>query len=841
MADRSDLDALKARLADNADAIARHLFGKPTSQTRYELRFGKDFSSKRGNGIAVHIAGPRRGLFANHYQNKYGSLIDAFGYAYGLNFKDACDAARRWLGEDVDGPPPTYRIFQLRPAAPVIDVDQDTEQKKKRAQALYEAAVPLVDGPGAQYLTGRGIEAWPDCVRWHGDGFLIFPATSPKASEGKGAVTAIQRIYLNADGSARLDEDGGKIKRSLGPRYKGAVRFPGNRTGVLLLAEGPETALSVWYAISFDTWATLGSVAHVDLTGVPVETTIIVCRDDDKRDAPTAQAIRKQIKKWRREGRTVLDVLPFDLSRRDKSDFNDALTEKGSDYIRQRIEGLIAPVDETPLQDLMTATRSLASATSEAVQRLWSGDASALGLKVSLGLGKTRQALIEAVDWIAAGRGTVVIAVPTNQLSREQVERAVKIAREKGITLRIGRWRGREYEDPDEGPMCFDVPGVRAVQKAGGDPQKLVCKSGENECPHFRSCPYQAQRKQKADLWLVPHASLFTQKPETIEKPTLLIIDECFSQAGIGGTSGRPEHITPDTLDLLPWAGNPSKSADIEAGLMPVRRILADALHGLTGHDRIPVSREMLLAAGLTKDMCIEAGKLEWQRKIDPDVRPGMTAAERNRALKTTESNHDIFRLARMWAELANILDDDGPAVSGRLTWELVKDKEAGTTYRALRQVWRRDFHEGWQAPTLHIDATMRPNIIRHHLPGFEVHAEIKAAAPHQRVIQYVGKSFSKGALYDDSLTDALRTFVTCQAIAHGGEWLLVTSMHAAERIREGLPDFVTAAHFNSVRGRYEWKDVRGEVIAGRTAASPLQVEQMAGALTGKHVDPVDG
>ena len=162
---------------------------------------------------------------------------------------------------------------------------------------------------------------WPDSIRWHRRGYLIFASTSPE-----GEMTALQRVYVNADGTPKV-ENGEKIKRSLGPRRGGAVRFSGLADGPLCLAEGPETALSAWYATGYETWAALGAMGSVDLEPIEIARKIIVCRDDDARNAPSRKALRDAIRKWRTEGRTVLEILPFEMSRRDKTDLNDALVD----------------------------------------------------------------------------------------------------------------------------------------------------------------------------------------------------------------------------------------------------------------------------------------------------------------------------------------------------------------------------------------------------------------------------------------------------------------------------------------------------------------------------------
>ncbi|MDH3475342.1 MAG: toprim domain-containing protein, partial [Rhodospirillales bacterium] len=482
MSDERDLSDLKRKLADCAEDLAVDLFGEPSKRTRNELRWGRKGST------AVKIGGCRAGSFWSFEADQGGSMLDAVAFALQRPFPEAIQWARQWLGEDTGAPRPARR------RRPVIqDVDAEEQRRIAWAKRLWQEGRPVAGPPGEIYLKRRAIEAeaWPESVRWHPKEGLIFASTSPK-----GEMTLVQRIYVNADGTPKRDEEGRKIKKSLGRGPGGAVRFAGRADGPLCLAEGPETALSIWWATGFETWAALGSIASIDLSPVPVERQIVICRDDDPKNAPSLKALRYAIKKWRAEGRTVLEVLPFKLSRREKGDFNDALVEHGPQYLRDRIDAIRQGHDQghdLPVArlHLPQARKALARATRDAVEDLWKrrDEKPVLALKVGIGLGKTREALISAVRWIRDGRGPVVYAVPTHHLSAELLKRAQE---EAGDDVTVAVWRGREAEDPAAPGerMCKDLDTVRAVQAVGGDPQELVCeKSGRRAAPSSRPAP----------------------------------------------------------------------------------------------------------------------------------------------------------------------------------------------------------------------------------------------------------------------------------------------------------------------------------------------------------------
>ena len=269
----ADLSDIKQRLADNAEALAFDLFGQPTRRTSQKLLFGRKGST------VVNIAGRYKGSFKSWETAEGGSMLDAIKFALGCDFHEALDWAKRWLGDGDDWTPP----WPPKKRQPVFDVDEEEIRRRKRAQQIWHESEPARGTLGEQYLHRRAIFAdWPhDAVRYHAKSqSLVVASTAPETGETAQGVTSIQRIYLSSDGQARVDDDGQKIKRSLGPRYKGAVRLAGN-TNALCLAEGPETGLSIWSATQIETWVALGQMAHVDLDPIPLDKTIVICRDDE--------------------------------------------------------------------------------------------------------------------------------------------------------------------------------------------------------------------------------------------------------------------------------------------------------------------------------------------------------------------------------------------------------------------------------------------------------------------------------------------------------------------------------------------------------------------------------
>jgi hypothetical protein len=76
------------------------------------------------------------------------------------------------------------------------------------------------------------------------------------------------------------------------------IRLPARSLNApLLLAEGPETGLSVWAATGAETWVALGSLSRLEL---PAGRRMAACRDDDQRYSPADLSITRALRAWRK-------------------------------------------------------------------------------------------------------------------------------------------------------------------------------------------------------------------------------------------------------------------------------------------------------------------------------------------------------------------------------------------------------------------------------------------------------------------------------------------------------------------------------------------------------------
>ena len=209
----------------------------------------------------------------------------------------------------------------------------------------------------ALYLTGpRAIPApaggWPDAIRFHEPTQSLILA----ATLADGTVQAVQRVRLTPEGRKAEGAPDQPAKVTKGVLAGAMVRLPGDSTGPLLLAEGPETGLSVWRATGHETWIALGSIAKA---APPVGRLMVIARDDDAAWSPADRKLRERVKAWQAAGIKVVVASPWPGRRGDKSDFNDVIQAGGAAAVQARIEAAIAPSVTVPLRKPVEEARRI--------------------------------------------------------------------------------------------------------------------------------------------------------------------------------------------------------------------------------------------------------------------------------------------------------------------------------------------------------------------------------------------------------------------------------------------------------------------------------------------------
>jgi len=224
-------------------------------------------------------------------------LLHCFAGCEGLQVIEALRGLGLWPGRTA------------RPVAPPIFTpeteDEADARKRRRAQAIWQAAVPLPGTLGEVYLRSRRIAvSLPDALRFlgrheHVTRPTLHPALVAAVQDEAGQVIAIQRTWLSDDGRGKAALD--PPRASLARMGNGAVRLePAAR--LMGLAEGVETALSAAERYGLPVWATLGASRLGEVWLPELCRGLMIFADNGEAGLKQAQLAAEA---WRRRGRTV--------------------------------------------------------------------------------------------------------------------------------------------------------------------------------------------------------------------------------------------------------------------------------------------------------------------------------------------------------------------------------------------------------------------------------------------------------------------------------------------------------------------------------------------------------
>ena len=894
-----DWQAFDAELRARAQELAVELLGKPSVRAGQEWRWGTKGS------LAVVIAGPKAGMWFDHEAGIGGGLVDLVGRMRGLNRHEAL----HWVGDRIgvagdSGMHTRIAKRATRPAAdslirprgasvaaepvsaasgvPEPDAATPAAKAAARAARIWAMAHPAPeDHP---YLTDKQVQ--PLALRADARGHLIVPL-----QDVDGHLHSLETIA--ADGAKRFLAGGAKRGHFCVIGVEPAPLV--GPSGPILICEGWATGASLHMATGHTVIAAMDAgnllpVAEALRARFPDADLVLIADNDKKPDRdtnPGVEAARKAALAV--DARIAVPAAPGDA--------NDLFCAAGLEAVAAlvAVAAKISPPPPTYPAPFLTpnqARDTLADAISRfmaAVPAYWTAvevareaaqDAAEhfdpldfntvaraalpplLGLPVDVGLGKTSRARTAIAGLLAAGGlagRKVVYAVPRHDLGAEQVTAF------KALGLRAMRWKGRTAPDPtSENPdqlMCLDSEATFDALEVEHPVEQSCCKvkrGGElHLCALFHACGYQRQKAiaQAAQVVVCAHDSLFHMKPEAIGTVGLLVIDEAFWQSGLRGLDGKAtltqDGLEPGRSSLVCYGAKGKIDMGATADLVAARTRLWKALQVA---EPGPLRFGLLEAVGLTPEDCRAAARLERRRMRDAGLLPGMSSVERRKRIEKIlpppgEPWAPPGRCATLWLILAEALENGHDAAGAELGHERT---DAGSV-RALRLRWRSRLRAGWagEAPILHLDATLRPELVQTYLPLIDIGAPVAARQPHVRIRQVIGSPTSargltpgpdaperdrKAAasrLRDLSAWIALRAR-QCRRPGARVDLLVVGQKAAIDALRAtGLPPRVEAVHFNALSGLDRWGDIGGLIVLGRTLPAPRTVELIAMALTG--------
>ncbi|WP_158006996.1 DUF7146 domain-containing protein [Piscirickettsia litoralis] len=220
---------------------------------------------------------------------------------------------------------------------------QLTQQKKQSEQAafwitqVWNQAQPLGDDAVKRYLQQRRCftSHVSDCVRFHPalpyfdeEGHRVgeFPAMVCSVQNAAGQIVTLHRTYLTNEGHKAPVE---KVKKMMSIPDNlavagNAIRLVGPQGSILGIAEGIETALSVYLATGIPTWSAMTATLLKSVQPPKSIRTVIIWADQDRSCAGEEAALILK-ERLQQQGITVLVMLPDQclLGDRKSVDWND--------------------------------------------------------------------------------------------------------------------------------------------------------------------------------------------------------------------------------------------------------------------------------------------------------------------------------------------------------------------------------------------------------------------------------------------------------------------------------------------------------------------------------------
>jgi len=307
-----DLDALRRDLISRADLLFRECWGDPRNP--HAIRWRPARRKTGDDPRRMVMQGPQRGLWYDSRTGQGGDLFDFLAIerlgldAARMDFCRVLEEAGQWLGTAPVLPVPVSD----EPCAPH---DQDVEAELRAVLAIAEP------------LSGRPLRYWSETRRLDlppPDTILRLPgvalARRPKGSllpfakreavvvlgrDVRGTVCAIQRIILVRGG---IERDPTLPKFALGPIGLYPPFFPARSRdvarGILILAEGPETAGAIWSATGARVLVCGGSIARRLRTLSPLATVIVAVESDAPENA-ASRALTRAVAEARANGARI--------------------------------------------------------------------------------------------------------------------------------------------------------------------------------------------------------------------------------------------------------------------------------------------------------------------------------------------------------------------------------------------------------------------------------------------------------------------------------------------------------------------------------------------------------
>ena len=460
-----------------------------------------------------------------------------------------------------------------------------------------------------------------------------------------------------------------------------------------------------------------------------------------------------------------------------------------------------------------------------------------IGIRATVGLGKSTVARKRLLGLRAALAGDglpsrLLILTPSHSLADEVAEAWTADGASAAVL------RGYEAHHPVHRAQMCRVPHlVRAVAAAGLDIQSSLCeRSGQQKCRFFDSCLKQQNRRDvsAAEVVVAAYDILFTGFAGVTDSFAMVMIDEAFWQRSV-----EQDEIALGDFPHLGLAGiRAGRQRDRQgAALADLSEARARFAAALVLQGPGPILRQPLVDAGITEQFCHDALASEHGALPDPQLVPGQSGIDQDRSIGLAGERAQRLRAIGVWTGALHLLAGETDDM-GQLRLLPARPGQATPTMQVAR---RRPMNAPIASlPILHLDATLRPDLVKRLLPEIRT-VTIDADAPNQHVRLIAGR-FSKSTLLAgmanvaeptlarSSLLDDCVAYVRWHAARHATGRVLVVTHKDCEPAFAGLAN-VETAHFNAVAGLDVYRDVGALIIIGRPLPSTEGLLPLLGAL----------
>lgn len=317
-------------LGQSAALICKGIMGEPLKTRGSTLYYGVKSGSLR-----VETAGDKAGLWNDFAAGEGGDIIDLIKYKTGNNFPDSVALARSITG---DGPKARVDFSYAQPAPVVID----NSSRIDKAQSIFNSGIVVKGTPGEKYLhehrkiplntierSSSEIRYIPD-FRFDGKSNRKFSAVAFAAKNAKGDINGVQVVLIDAKTGGKLP---GQSKYSFGV-MKGSSLCLGKQGGDIYIAEGPETALSIFAAKPDADVRACFSAENIKNAFIPLSaSSAVICADNDGSGAPSEKAITKAVESIKGHGVSVSVAMPAEKGQ----DFNDVIKKGGVENVKNTL------------------------------------------------------------------------------------------------------------------------------------------------------------------------------------------------------------------------------------------------------------------------------------------------------------------------------------------------------------------------------------------------------------------------------------------------------------------------------------------------------------------------